>query len=283
MLAKRLDHVHLGVTSLRAWEPLMRDVLGLSIIRGGGEPEPGAPPPADGRDMYVTEWQVGDGFIALLQGAGPDTQIGRFVDKRGEGFYAVSIDVGNLDDAAEALRERGVPHIDTRTPTPSADGSRGFVWVSPGFTKGVALQMTWPWSTEQGTNPNLTGLSTVVIAVPDIDAVLPQYRALLDLEESERVRDDRFGYEAAVLRIGDTKDRLLLAVATGPDSPFGQHVAAKGAGIFQFTLTARDLPAEIARLKAKGVRVTDDGQSPPRLAWIDPADAHGVRIELAQE
>lgn len=282
MLAKRIDHVHLGVATLAAWEPLMRDVLGLEILRGFPEPPPGEEPTEPTTDFYVAEYQVGDGFIALLRGLTETDQIGHFVSRRGEGFYAVSFDVGNLDEAAEQLQKRGIPHIDTRTPPQGEHNNRGFLWVSPAYTKGVAIQLTWPWSMEPGANPNLTGLSRVVIAVPDVEAVLPVYEQLLDMKESGRVRDDRLGFEAAVLKVGESQDTVLLATSTGPDTPFGQHVAKKGAGIFQFTLTARDLPAEIARLKSRGVRVTDDGQSPPQRAWLDPEDARGIRIEFEQ-
>lgn len=280
MIAERLDHVHLGVRSLAEWAPLFRDLFGLEVIRGVVDPND---IPADpGRDMVVSEYQIGDGFVALLQPHGERSQIQHFLDRRGEGFYALSFDVGNLDDAAEELKRRGVPFIDTRRADVDDQGSRGFLWISPSFTKGVAVQLTWPWSMEQGANANLVGLSSAVVAVADIDAVLPAYRELLDLEERERVRNDRFGYEAAVLSIGNSSDVLVIAQSTDPEKPLGQHLAAKGASIFQFTITAKDLKAEVARLRAAGASVEVDDEAAPALAWLDTSLSHGARIELAQ-
>src|SRR5690606_13542063 len=113
-------------------------------------------------------------------------------------FYALSFDVGDLNEAADILQERGVPFIDTRQTETFDPENPGFLWISPQFTRGVAVQLTWQWPMDQGTNPNLTGLSSAVVAVPDIDAVLPAYEQLLDMRERERVRNERFGYEAAV-------------------------------------------------------------------------------------
>src|SRR5689334_8014736 len=106
MIARRLDHVHLVVKNCDEWVPLFRDLLGLKIIRGT---YPEALDPAYSRPSSVgaglAEFQFGDGFVAVMQPAPDDSQMTGFVERRGEGFYALSFDVGNLNRAAEALQQ----------------------------------------------------------------------------------------------------------------------------------------------------------------------------------
>jgi methylmalonyl-CoA/ethylmalonyl-CoA epimerase len=280
MIAKRLDHLHLGVNRLAEWAPLFGDLFGLEVIRGVDartEAEPQGPPGG----MIVAEYQIGDGFIALLQPVDDQGQIARFLARRGEGFYALSFDVGDLNQAAEVLGQRGLPVLDGRNPDGTGAEDGGFIWTSPKLTGGTAIQLTWPWPMDPGANPNMVGIPATVVAVADLDQAVSIYRQLLDLEEGERVKNDRFGYEGAVLAIGESKDTLILACPSDDEKPLARHVAHKGPSIFQFTIEVKDLAAEVERIRSKDVGVEADPGG--QLAWIDPEPFHGIRIELRQD
>ena len=78
---------------------------------------------------------VGDGHVELLRPLGPDTAVGRFIAKRGEGIHHVAYRVEDIDATLAALKEAGVELIDSearvghprqprRIPAPEGDRRR---------------------------------------------------------------------------------------------------------------------------------------------------------------
>jgi methylmalonyl-CoA/ethylmalonyl-CoA epimerase len=56
--------------------------------------------------------EVGDGHVELLRPLGPETVVGRFISKRGEGLHHVAYRVDDIDGALDRLRQAGVELID---------------------------------------------------------------------------------------------------------------------------------------------------------------------------
>jgi len=127
-------------------------------------------------------------------------------------------------------------------------------------------------------------LDHVGIAVADLTAALAFYRDALGLEieapedvASQRVR-------AHFIPAGEAA--LELLEATADDSPIAKYVAKRGPGLHHITLRVDDIRAALAQLKAKGVRLIDEapreGAHGSLVAFIHPASAHGVLVELKQ-
>jgi methylmalonyl-CoA epimerase len=127
-------------------------------------------------------------------------------------------------------------------------------------------------------------LDHIGIAVKDLDAALAFYRDALGLEVeapeevvSQRVR-------AHFVPVGGA--RLELLEATAPESPIAKYVDKRGPGLHHITLRVDDIGAAVERLKARGVRMIDDTPRPGAessiVAFVHPAAAHGVLIELKQ-
>jgi len=127
-------------------------------------------------------------------------------------------------------------------------------------------------------------LDHVGIAVADLGAALAFYRDALGLEieppedvASQRVR-------AHFIPAGE--GALELLEATADDSPIANYVAKRGPGLHHITLRVEDIDAALAQLKAKGVRLIDErpreGAHGSLVAFIHPASAHGVLVELKQ-
>jgi methylmalonyl-CoA/ethylmalonyl-CoA epimerase len=80
---------------------------------------------------------------------------------------------------------------------------------------------------------------------------------------------------------------LELLEATTGDSPIAKFVAKRGAGLHHITLAVDDIVAALAHLKARGVRLIDEsprtGAHGSLVAFIHPAGAHGVLVELKQK
>lgn len=128
-------------------------------------------------------------------------------------------------------------------------------------------------------------LDHVGIAVDDIDAALAFYTEALGLEVDATEDVPSQGVRAHFVRVGSAA--LELLEATTEESPVRRFVSRRGAGIHHLTLRVDDLPAALARLKARGVRLIDEtpreGAEGALVAFVHPAAAHGVLVELKQE
>ena len=77
--------------------------------------------------------------IELLAPTGPDTPIGRFIQKKGVGIQQIAFRVDDLDSLLVRLLSEGVRLID-ESPTEGAQGSR-IVVVHPSSTGGVLVEL----------------------------------------------------------------------------------------------------------------------------------------------
>ncbi|MEO8260057.1 MAG: methylmalonyl-CoA epimerase [Acidobacteriota bacterium] len=127
-------------------------------------------------------------------------------------------------------------------------------------------------------------LDHVGIAVQDLDAALAFYRDALglEIEPPEEVPSQRV--RAHFIPVGEA--RLELLEATAPESPIGAFVQKRGPGLHHITLRVEDIAAAIVQLQERGVRLIDERPRPGAegalVAFIHPAAAHGVLVELKQ-
>jgi methylmalonyl-CoA epimerase len=128
-------------------------------------------------------------------------------------------------------------------------------------------------------------LDHIGIAVDDLDAALAFYTDALGLEVDATEDVPSQGVRAHFVRVGSAA--LELLEATSEESPIRRFVSRRGAGIHHITLRVDDIAAALARLKAHGVRLVDEtpreGAEGALVAFVHPASAHGVLVELKQE
>jgi len=86
--------------------------------------------------------EVGDGHVELLRPLGPETVVGRFIAKRGEGLHHVAYRVENIDKTLAKLRKSGVELIDSEARV-GIWGSRVAV-VHPKATGGARTELVEP-------------------------------------------------------------------------------------------------------------------------------------------
>jgi LAO/AO transport system kinase len=134
----------------------------------------------------------------------------------------------------------------------------------------------------EGTSP---ALDHVGIAVGELEQALSFYRDALGLkvEASEEVASQRV--RAHFIPAGEAA--LEILEATNGDSPIARYLERRGPGLHHITLRVDDIVAALARLKAHGVRLIDEHPRPGAhgslVAFIHPASAHGVLVELKQK
>ncbi len=129
-------------------------------------------------------------------------------------------------------------------------------------------------------------ISHVGIAVSDLSDAIAHYRLLTDSEPATgEVADQKV---KIAMFPGDDHDRsrIELLAATSPDSPIAKHIERRGEGLHHLCVFVDDIDKKLAELNAAGVRLIDQtpriGADGNRIAFVHPAESHGVLIELEE-
>ncbi|MBI4340420.1 MAG: VOC family protein [Chloroflexi bacterium] len=121
-----LDHVVLAVKDLDAATANYRDTLGMKFDRTAVSQALGIK-----QAFFRTE----DGhFIELAEPLGPDTPVGRALERRGEGVYLIALAVKNMAQRVQALKAKGVQLI-------GGDKPGDQVFIHPRSARGVLVQL----------------------------------------------------------------------------------------------------------------------------------------------
>ena len=88
----------------------------------------------------VTTTNQSPAMVELLEPTGPDTPVGRFLAKRGQGIQQLCFRVGDLNGLLAYLKENGVRLINEE-PTKGA-GGKLIAFVHPSSTGGVLVELT---------------------------------------------------------------------------------------------------------------------------------------------
>jgi len=127
-------------------------------------------------------------------------------------------------------------------------------------------------------------LDHIGIAVADLPAALAFYRDALGLEVEPPEEVASQNVRAHFVPVGAS--RLELLEATAPESAIAKYVEKRGPGLHHITLRVDDVRAAVAQLRARGARMIDEEPRPGAegslIAFVHPASAHGVLVELKQ-
>ena len=123
------------------------------------------------------------------------------------------------------------------------------------------------------------------IAVRSISDSLAFYREALGLElaGTETVEDQ--GVKVALLPVGESRIELLEPFSE--ETPVGRFIARRGEGLHHICYEVDDLASKIDELRSRGVRLLDGyprrGAEGKLVAFLHPASAHGVLVELVEK
>ena len=124
----------------------------------------------------------------------------------------------------------------------------------------------------------------VAIVVRDLDATLALYTGTLGFTEVYREIVADQGIEAVGLRTGDAIIELLRPLSE--DSPIARYRGDAETRLHHTAYRVADIRAELARLKAAGIRLIDEeprrGAHGNTIAFLHPKSTAGVLIELCQ-
>ena len=130
VLLREVDHVGIAVEDVAAAIEEYRRAFGV---------EPAHRERVEHQGVDEVLFRVGTSFIQLLGSLGPDTPVGRFLARRGEGIHHIAYRVDDVEAALVALRDAGVRLIDEH----GRPGSRGttVAFVHPSAMHGVLVEV----------------------------------------------------------------------------------------------------------------------------------------------
>ncbi|MBE0616693.1 MAG: VOC family protein [Proteobacteria bacterium] len=105
MKAKAIDHLCFVVRDLDAAVARYRDTLGL---------EPDGFYTAPSESIRVARYYLENVALELMEPTQPESEVGRFLEKRGEGFFLISYRVDDVASGLAELGEKGYRTIDRK-------------------------------------------------------------------------------------------------------------------------------------------------------------------------
>ena len=132
-LLQKIHHLGYAVEDLEAASRLYQKRFGARLE----EPEMVAD-----QGVRAAMFRVGESRIELLEPTGPDTPVGKFLAKRGEGLHHVAFQVEDIEATLGELGRDGVELIDEE-PRVGAGGTR-MAFVHPKSVHGVLTELVEP-------------------------------------------------------------------------------------------------------------------------------------------
>ncbi len=238
-----------------------------------------------------TDFFLGDWKLELIESARPGSFVERFLARRGEGFHHLSIDVeeGTLDTYCATLERQGLRLVDRGD---YGDGDLT-AFISPRTAPGILVQF-WQVPGFRGARPPEYPVDPVAerdgvryrvdhvaIASRSIDETLEWFRRTFPVDAPGPRQPGWDGtHDLVTFWLAGFKMELLEPRAGG--GPIARFLDERGEGFHHLTIDVDRLDRAVAGLSADGVRIIGraDVRGGHRTAFIHPADAHGVLIQL---
>ena len=129
----RIDHIGVAVEDLDASLRLYRDKLGMREQHRETVEEQG---------VEAVLLEIGEGHVELLSPLGPETAVGRFLERNRPGMHPVAYQTDDVESALERVRAAGLRLID-ESPRVGIRGSR-VAFLHPKATGGVLTELVQP-------------------------------------------------------------------------------------------------------------------------------------------
>jgi methylmalonyl-CoA/ethylmalonyl-CoA epimerase len=249
-MVTNIHHVGIAVQSLERAFRFWRTTLGLPLVREAEVAEQG---------VRAALLAAGETEIELLEPLGPETPIGRFLARRGEGLHHVCFKTADVSGDLAALRDKGVPLLD-EAPRRGLAGRIAF--LHPKACRGVLVELATPEGSE-ATAESPVRFKRLVIGSPAPQDTAKTYQDLFGLPEVEVNGGPR-------TMLGWAGGGTLLMVPAGEVGGMEGMVA--------LSMVAPDLPPLIRRLEqAQAAMLLGAGE-----LTVEPTSSHGVHLHISR-
>ncbi len=128
----KIHHIGVAVHSLDQALTFYRDTLGLHVHASAEIADQGV------KAALLT---IGQSEIELLQPLSPDSPVGKFLERRGEGLHHICFQTPDVDGELDTLKQKGVELVDQK----SRPGIAGMIcFLHPKASRGVLVELATP-------------------------------------------------------------------------------------------------------------------------------------------
>jgi methylmalonyl-CoA/ethylmalonyl-CoA epimerase len=131
----RIDHVGIACRDLAEKIAFYEATFGLTVVSREVNESQGIREAM----LQVTDGPDGGSYVQLLEPLRPDTPVGRFLERRGEGIHHIGYGVADITTALESIGASGVRLIDERPRHGSMGASIAF--LHPSSVGGVLTEL----------------------------------------------------------------------------------------------------------------------------------------------
>lgn len=132
-MLRRVHHLGYAVEDLEAAARFYQAHFGM---------KPTEPETVEEQGVRTVAFGVGESAVELLEPTRSDSPVGKFLEKRGEGFHHTAFEVDDLEAALARLKESGAELIDEE-PRMGAGGTRT-AFIHPEGAFGVLTELVEP-------------------------------------------------------------------------------------------------------------------------------------------
>jgi methylmalonyl-CoA epimerase len=123
---------------------------------------------------------IGDGVLQLAAPRGAESPITRFIERKGEGFYNLALEVDDIDAAVSELAERGIKVSEPIEATPGVRSA----FVTMAATHGLSVQLVEVLGGEERPAEEEEAASEATDDAPNAEVATPENEPL-DLTPDE--------------------------------------------------------------------------------------------------
>jgi methylmalonyl-CoA/ethylmalonyl-CoA epimerase len=129
-MLEKLDHIGIAVNDLDQAMKLYRDAFGI---------EPSMVYESSYTKAKIAFFPLGENRIELIQPVTPESVVGRFLEKKGEGIHHIAYAVKDVDKSLAELETKGIQLIDKESRQVRESERVGF--LHPRSTNGVLIEL----------------------------------------------------------------------------------------------------------------------------------------------
>ena len=261
-----IDHIGVVVRDLKEATDAFERVFGLKIAVQEPIPE---------RGLIAALVPTADVRFELMEPTDPESAVGRFMARRGEGIQHICFEVEDIRQAIATLKEREVQIIQGEPET-------GFVgdveFVHPRAANGVLTEVAQ--ITRRTPTEHDLSLHHITIATPDRDAAVANWTKSFGLTLDRTSERENADIIAGWMGVGSAE--VEFAQPTSDEGPLAKFINERGPGVFGIVLESSDAAGLAEHVKAQGIRVIEDPEGDSVIRVIHPNDFFGTLIMINQ-
>ncbi|HNZ67539.1 MAG: methylmalonyl-CoA epimerase [Planctomycetes bacterium] len=126
----KINHIGIAVKSLDDTIPLYRDILGLKLEHIEE---------IEDQKVKVAMFSVGEVHIELLEPTSPDSNIAKYLEKKGPGIHHIAFQTDDIENNIQKIQDNNLQMID-KEPRCGANNTK-IAFIHPKSTHSVLMEL----------------------------------------------------------------------------------------------------------------------------------------------